>query len=79
VPISRSTWWRSAISGGDRATMSPVTRTSTPASKQRRKMSSARCVGLPGRGASSTPPIRPQSRVSITFGRPFRPCTASCQ
>jgi len=47
------------IKGGDKATVSPVTRTITPRSKHFKNTSKARAPGLPGRGSSSTAAISP--------------------
>ena len=59
VPTISSIWARSTISGGLRAMRSPEARTPTPLSKQARKASKARLVGVPGNGSSSMPATSP--------------------
>jgi len=79
VPTQSKIWSRcdlSAISGGDSAMVSSVTRISTPASNAFTKISYARLPGWPARGSSSIAAIRPMLRTSITCGSSRSECTA---
>ena len=77
VPTNRSMSFFSNVKGGDIAIVDPVGRTKTPLSKHRLKISPALLVGRFGTGDNSTAPISPQFLTSMTWGSPFRECSAS--
>ena len=65
------------MAGPEHAIVSPLMRVSNPYSKHRTKVSYARVVGLPGRGANSIAAIKPRLRTSTTCGAPRSECAAS--
>ena len=67
----------STISGGERAMVSPVERTITPACRSRLASRRSRaCRARRGRDSSSMAPTRPMLRMSITCGDSCSECTA---
>jgi hypothetical protein len=67
------------IRGGLIAMMSPAVRIRMPFSRALRKALKERYVGLPGMPSSSTAPISPMLRMSMTWGWSHIEWIASCQ